>query len=396
MADIPQWHLAGDWFDVCSCSMPCPCEFAQAPTGNHCQGVLAYHVREGSYGDVSLDGLNVVALGEFEGNVWDGAKVALGMYVDDRADEAQQQALLAIFGGEAGGWPAQFAETVGEMRGMERVPITMEVSGDLSRFSVEVPGRVNALAEALTGPTTPPGARVQRSTTRVRGGARSGRDLGRRHDGPRRRTCLRLPVAGTAGPASTSRSTGAVRTSEGRRTRGGESSAGADRCARRRVRRVVVVVSAWLVAGSVLAWVVTAGQASDMAGMAGGLAEIGTASPMTLTGATFLVMWVGMTTAMMFPTAVPMVAAHRMVTRRRGEGAASTVAFVLGYLTAWTVAVSCPWLPCSGSGTCRRRRGRDGGCPPWPAWPSRRPAPTSSPAGSRSVFAPVEAPWPSS
>ncbi|MBY9076514.1 DUF2182 domain-containing protein [Nocardioides sp. WL0053] len=103
-------------------------------------------------------------------------------------------------------------------------------------------------------------------------------------------------------------------------------------------RRVVVVVSAWLVAGSVLAWVVTAGQSSDMAGMAGGLAEIGTASPMTLTGATFLVMWVGMTTAMMFPTAVPMVAAHRMVTRRRGEGAASTVAFVLGYLTAWTVA----------------------------------------------------------
>lgn len=161
MADVPQWQLSGDWFDVCSCSMPCPCEFAQPPTGNHCQGVLAYHVREGHYGDVRLDGLNLVALGEFEGNIWDGAKVALGIFLDDRAHEAQQQALQAIFGGEAGGWPAQFAATVGDLRGMELRPITVEVSDDLSRFSVEVSGRVRAVAEALTGPTTPEGKRVQ-------------------------------------------------------------------------------------------------------------------------------------------------------------------------------------------------------------------------------------------
>ena len=32
MAEIPSWHLAGDWFDVCKCSIPCPCTFAQAPT----------------------------------------------------------------------------------------------------------------------------------------------------------------------------------------------------------------------------------------------------------------------------------------------------------------------------------------------------------------------------
>lgn len=161
MADIPNWHLVGDWFDVCSCSIPCPCEFAQPPTGNHCQGVLAYHIREGNYGEVTLDGLNLVGIGEFEGNIWSGAKVALGMFLDDRADAAQQQALQTIFGGEAGGWPAQFAQLVGDMRGMERAPIDLEVREDLSRLRVEIPGRVTALAEALTGPTTPEGARVQ-------------------------------------------------------------------------------------------------------------------------------------------------------------------------------------------------------------------------------------------
>ena len=62
MADIPKWHVVGDWFDVCKCNVPCPCEFAQAPTYGDCDGVLAYHIREGSYGGVRLDGLNVVGL----------------------------------------------------------------------------------------------------------------------------------------------------------------------------------------------------------------------------------------------------------------------------------------------------------------------------------------------
>ncbi|HEX2238900.1 MAG TPA: DUF1326 domain-containing protein [Gammaproteobacteria bacterium] len=58
MAGIPDWWMKGDWFDVCSCNLPCPCAFAQAPTNNHCEGVMAYHVREGAYGDIRLDGLN--------------------------------------------------------------------------------------------------------------------------------------------------------------------------------------------------------------------------------------------------------------------------------------------------------------------------------------------------
>jgi uncharacterized protein DUF1326 len=42
MADIPQWWMKGDWFDVCSCNIPCPCTFAQPPTNDHCDGVMAY------------------------------------------------------------------------------------------------------------------------------------------------------------------------------------------------------------------------------------------------------------------------------------------------------------------------------------------------------------------
>jgi hypothetical protein len=124
--------------------------------------VLAYHIREGQFGDTRLDGLNLVAVAAFEGNVWAGeTKVTLGLYIDERADEGQRAALQTIFGGQAGGWPGQFATLVGEMRGVEFAPIEFEIADDLAFWRAAVPGRVEARAEALTGPTTPTGQRVQ-------------------------------------------------------------------------------------------------------------------------------------------------------------------------------------------------------------------------------------------
>ncbi len=162
MADIPEWHVVGDWFDVCKCNVPCPCEFAQAPTYGDCEGVLAYHIREGSYGGVSLDGLNVVGLSSFVGNIWAGeTKATMGMFIDERADDRQREALQMIMSGQAGGFPATFAELIGDMRGIEFAPIEFEIADDLAYWRAEVPGRVVAKAEALTGPTTPPGKRGQ-------------------------------------------------------------------------------------------------------------------------------------------------------------------------------------------------------------------------------------------
>jgi hypothetical protein len=88
MAEVPRWRLTGDWFDVCRCRVPCGCSIAQAPNEGQCDGILAWHVREGRYGDVTLDGLNIVAVGSFEGSIWAGeAKPSMGFFIDERADE---------------------------------------------------------------------------------------------------------------------------------------------------------------------------------------------------------------------------------------------------------------------------------------------------------------------
>jgi len=124
--------------------------------------VLAWHIREGRYGDVALDGLSIIAVAEFEGNIWDGeTKATMGMFLDEQADERQREALQMIFGGQAGGFPAGFAEMIGEVRGVEFVPIEFEVADDLAYWRASIPGKVEAAAAALTGPTTPEGERVQ-------------------------------------------------------------------------------------------------------------------------------------------------------------------------------------------------------------------------------------------
>jgi hypothetical protein len=165
MAEIPQWHVAGDWFDVCSCDIACPTIFGQPPTNNICRGVLAYNIREGQSGDVPLAGLNLVIVITFEGNIWAGQATGLklALFLDARANTRQHEALQMIFSGQAGGVPARLSALWGppEVLGMEVVPIDFEVAGDLAFWRAEVPGKVVARAEALTGPMTPPGQRVQ-------------------------------------------------------------------------------------------------------------------------------------------------------------------------------------------------------------------------------------------
>ncbi|MBO8193646.1 DUF1326 domain-containing protein [Streptomyces oryzae] len=159
-----KWHLKGEWFDACKCTVPCPCSFAQDPTFGDCNGILLWQIREGNYGDTRLDGLNVAMLGSFVGNPWAGdvKDAYAAFFIDDRADDQQRTALQAIFGGEAGGWPAQFGEMLSpEMRGLETAPIEVSIDDDLGTWRMRIPEKAEAVVEALTGPTTREGERVQ-------------------------------------------------------------------------------------------------------------------------------------------------------------------------------------------------------------------------------------------
>ena len=102
-------------------------------------------------------------------------------------------------------------------------------------------------------------------------------------------------------------------------------------------RRVTAVVVGSLLGLAGVAWLLTVQQAPEMANM-GSLALVGAPMSMSMSVPLFMATWLTMMTAMMFPAVAPMVLAHRMVTRHRGETVLSSGTFVAGYLAVWTVA----------------------------------------------------------
>ena len=102
------------------------------PTNNPCEGALAYHVRAGSFGSIPLKTLNVVAVATFEGKLWEGeASLSLGLFINERANKEQRDALALIFSGRAAGSIGKFSKSVGELRSGEFVPIHFENTDDL-------------------------------------------------------------------------------------------------------------------------------------------------------------------------------------------------------------------------------------------------------------------------
>ncbi len=160
-----EWAITGQWFDLCSCTMPCGCTMAQPPTNNECYGTLVYKIENGHFGDLDLGGLTVVTVSLVKSeNFWDSTKPISGVYdlfIDEQADERQRDALERLWTGKEGGWIANLVSMMGTLRNKEYALIECHIEDDLARWSIRIPGRINGEAVALSGPTTPPGKRVQ-------------------------------------------------------------------------------------------------------------------------------------------------------------------------------------------------------------------------------------------
>jgi hypothetical protein len=82
------WSIKADYTDSCSCAPSCPCLFGSGATLGFCEGVTLIEIESGHYGDVNLDGVNVLAV--YRGGKW------IKFYVTDEADEAQTQAAVKL------------------------------------------------------------------------------------------------------------------------------------------------------------------------------------------------------------------------------------------------------------------------------------------------------------
>lgn len=145
---MTQWSLSGTYFETCNCEVACPCVFTSPPTQGDCTALVAWHIKKGKFDNLALDGLNVALL-VYAPSTMVESKWKVAAYLDDKANEAQKNALLTIYSGQAGGHPAMLASFIGEILGVKSVP--MQYRGNGKNRSLEIPGIIDAEIEALEG-----------------------------------------------------------------------------------------------------------------------------------------------------------------------------------------------------------------------------------------------------
>ena len=140
-------HLIG----ACSCDWGCPCSFDAPPTNYWCHGTYVWHILEGSFEGISLDGLTVSWSGESPGPLHLG-HVTGQKVIDSQADSGQRAALIKIMSGQIGGPFAIFA-SVTETE-LDPIFAPFEVTIDGLSSQVNAPGALKVTLATIKNPVT--------------------------------------------------------------------------------------------------------------------------------------------------------------------------------------------------------------------------------------------------
>ena len=107
------WSIRGNFVEACNCELICPCIVDNAPSAGYCDGLQAFEIEDGTFGDTLLGGLNVVLAAHIPGRP-DKGNWKVGLYVDERATAQQHVDLVEIFSGKAGGYFRSLSTLYGE------------------------------------------------------------------------------------------------------------------------------------------------------------------------------------------------------------------------------------------------------------------------------------------
>jgi hypothetical protein len=150
------YEIEGKLLEVCSCNVLCPCWIGENPDGGTCDSALAWNVEKGEIEGVDVSGLTLALSVHIPGNVLTPASWKAAVFVDERATDEQQAALLKVFTGKAGGAIADLAGLIGEVVSVERAPIVFTVEDGKGRLTIGsiADAQLTPYAGATGNPTT--------------------------------------------------------------------------------------------------------------------------------------------------------------------------------------------------------------------------------------------------
>lgn len=154
---IVDWRISGLEFTACNCNWGCPCQFNSLPSNGHCRAGVGIHIDTGHFADVKLDGLNFGGLFAWPKAIHEGHGEALPI-VDERATEAQRNAILTIMSGQESEPGATFFNVFASTLEKVHEPLFRTIAFECSpkngtgRFSIA--DVVTATAEPIRNPVT--------------------------------------------------------------------------------------------------------------------------------------------------------------------------------------------------------------------------------------------------
>jgi hypothetical protein len=111
VTDLLPWTISGTYLEACNCEAICPCRRVGGRAGGRstyglCVGALSWAVTNGRAGDLDLSGLGAIMATRYHDDE-PGSPWTFFLYVDERGDERQREALAQILTGRLGGTPQQ-------------------------------------------------------------------------------------------------------------------------------------------------------------------------------------------------------------------------------------------------------------------------------------------------
>jgi hypothetical protein len=153
MADL--WTIRGAEYGNCNCAWGCPCQFNAPSTYGSCEAVTGGLIEEGHFNDTRLDGLRWVMLLQWPGEIADG-NGRQQVIIDERADDAQRDALRKILHGESTAPGAThfyvYNSTMSEVIDPLYAPVDVEIDVDARRARLFVPGLVESTGSPIVDP----------------------------------------------------------------------------------------------------------------------------------------------------------------------------------------------------------------------------------------------------
>jgi hypothetical protein len=147
-----KWSIEADYLQACNCDYGCPCEFSAPPTQGFCEGVGAWKINRGRYGELTLDGLALAFAARWPKAIHEGNGTVC-LFFDERANPKQREALMKIASGQEGGLPFEILiTTVSKILEPQYVPFEFHMDGRNSR--VKVGSAVTMAMEPIKNPVT--------------------------------------------------------------------------------------------------------------------------------------------------------------------------------------------------------------------------------------------------